>query len=39
MKATLDVLTHLTYFGLVNADNAALLRFPMKTFKNGYETV
>lgn len=38
MRATLDVLTHLTYFGLMNAENAAL-RFPMKNFKNGYENI
>lgn len=24
-------------FGLMNAENAAILRFPMKNFKNGYE--
>lgn len=39
MKATLDVATHLTYFGLMNAENAALFRFPMKNFKNDYENI
>lgn len=32
MKANLDVSTHLTSFGLMNAENAALFRFPIKKF-------
>ena len=26
-------------FGLMNAKNAAIFRFPMKIFKNGYDNV